>query len=262
MLQVPCMHAGDKKIDVISNNIANMDTTGFKASRASFKDVFYSVLQNPSAQSADGVMSPVGMQIGHGVVHSTSLQNFSQGSPIAASTDPMDVSMMINGQGFFTVTDASGNKFYTRDGIFDKDKDGKIIHMASGHELEGIKLGSTAPIVKTISIQSNGEVSAIDAGGGIVYTGHIKLTIFPDPESLDQLGNNLWRETSNSGKAEEGTPGTEAFGTLRQHYYEASNVNLVNEMVDMIRTQRAYESGEKVIRTADEMLALVKDLKR
>ncbi|MBF0213607.1 MAG: flagellar basal-body rod protein FlgG [Magnetococcales bacterium] len=255
------MDAAVKRTDVIANNLANVSTTGYKAQTANFKDVFYAILKPAGVEGEDGTRTPVGIQVGHGVTFSSTSTNFGTGSAIDAnSSDPNDVTLAINGQGFFKVTDGNGREFYTRDGTFQKNQQGKIV-TSSGMEL--INLGETAQNqISGITINPDGAVSIQRPDGTTTPKDPIKITLFINPDALIRVGNNLYMATEEAGQPETGTPGTEAFGTLMQHKYEASNVNMVTEMVNMINNQRAYEIGSKAIHTADEMTSLVKDLKR
>lgn len=255
------MEAAVKRQDTIANNMANSSTTGFKAQRANFKDVFYALLKPAGVENEDGTKTPVGIQIGHGVTLSSISTNFGQGSLVDANqNDPNDVTLAISGQGFFKVTDGRGRDFYTRDGTFHKDRDGKI-KTSSGMTL--VDLGVTeAQTIQGITIGSDGRVQIQHPTGDPTEGQQIKLTVFMNPDALIRVGNNLYMHTEEAGQPEEGVPGSEAFGTLMQHKYEASNVDMVTEMVNMINNQRGYEAGSKAINTADEMTALIKDLKR
>lgn len=169
------------------------------------------------------------------------------------------MSLAIQGQGFFKVTDGGGNEFFTRDGTFDMDKEG-IVRTSGGLKL--IDLGQNKGDVASITINPDGSVLVRDTAGNELLKTQIELAIFPNPEALSRIGNNLWAKNGSSGEPVYNNPGSEAFGTLRQHSLEQSNVNMVNEMIDMIRGQRAYEAGGKAINTADEMTAIIKKLKR
>ena len=258
------MQAQQLNIDVISNNLANVSTTGFKHSRTNFQDLLYQNLRQVGSETSQaGTQVPVGVQIGHGVKAVSIGKDFSQGSPVATSQDPMNVDLMIDGQGFFQITLPNGDTAYTRDGGFKIDQNGNMV-TADGYALVGGAISVNPATDTGIAIEATGSVGkAINTGTGFTAgVSQIQLARFVNPAGLVAVGKNLYRESTSSGTPQLADPGAEGMGTLNQHYVEQSNVSMVTEMVDMISTQRAYEMASKGIRTADDMMSLVSNLKR
>ncbi|MBF0369497.1 MAG: flagellar basal-body rod protein FlgG [Magnetococcales bacterium] len=257
------MQAQQLNIDVIADNLANVNTTGFKNARTDFQDLLYANLRSPGAEnSSAGTLVPVGTQLGHGVKVASVSKDFTQGSPVATSEDPMNVDMMVQGQGFFQIELPSGETAYTRDGSF-KILDGNIV-TSDGYPLIGGQIGFDPTTTLGISVESSGAIGLEDTSttGFTSGVGQLQLARFVNPEGLNAIGNNLYKETESSGTPQLGNPEEDGYGSVNQHYLEQSNVSMVSEMVNMITTQRAYEVGAKAIQTADSMLGEVTGLKR
>ncbi|MBF0152646.1 MAG: flagellar basal-body rod protein FlgG [Magnetococcales bacterium] len=258
------MQAQQLNIDVIANNLANVNTTGFKHSRTEFQDLLYQNMRAAGSEtSSNGTKLPVGIQLGHGTRASAVSKDFSQGNPVQTSDDPMNVDMMVNGQGFFQVQLPSGDIAYTRDGSFHVDTNGNIV-TTDGYNLVGGAIGVNPNIHTGVAIESSGSVGLADNGtpGFTAGVAQIQLARFVNPAGLTAIGNNLYKASEASGSAVLADPGTDGMGSLKQHYKENSNVSMVTEMVDMISSQRAYEINSKGIQTASDMLSLVANLKR
>ena len=254
------MQAQQTNLDVVSNNIANVNTTGFKQSRANFEDLIYQNIKDPGVQSSDENMVPSGIQVGLGTKLSDVSKIFSQGS---LKQTKRDLDVAIEGRGFFKIELPGGGEAYTRAGNFQLDSEGYIV-TPDGYKLSpNIQISSPETLV-SISISPNGQVNAVRNEGGnqtIEQLGNIKLYRFINPAGLKAIGQNLFVATEASADAIEGDPNTDGFGKLQQGFLEASNVNIVDEMVNLIVAQRAYEINSKGITTADEMLRAVSNLK-
>ncbi len=251
------MKAQQLSIEVTSHNLANVNTDGFKKSRAEFQDLFYQMLSGPGAPAGEVGRIPTGIQVGHGVRMVCTNRNFSQGD-YQTTSDPLDV--LIEGSGFFQIRLPSGEMAYTRAGNFKKDGDGNMVN-SEGYFLEpNITIPSNA---LAINVSSDGKVSAtLPDQSAPAELGTIELAQFVNPSGLISMGRNLYRPSSASGEPIVGTPGTGSLGKLVQSYLEKSNVDMVEEMVRMIVGQRAYEINSRAVRTADEMLAQVSNLHR
>ncbi|MCB9478830.1 MAG: flagellar basal-body rod protein FlgG [Deltaproteobacteria bacterium] len=246
------MEAQQMKIDVIANNLANVNTTGFKKGRADFEDLLYQTLRDPGASAAEGQAASSGTQVGLGSRTVAISKLFAQGE-LQQTTNELDVS--IEGKGFFQVLRNGDELAYTRAGAFKVNADG-LLTTATGETLEPqIEIPSEALNVAiapdgTVSVTMPGETEAEEVGT-------IELARFANPDGLRNLGHNLLAPTGASGEPITGVPGEEGFGSVSQGFLEMSNVNLVEEMVQMIVGQRAYEISSKVITTADQMLQSV-----
>ena len=252
------MIAQQTNIDTIANNLANVNTTGFKRSRVNFQDLLYETIRAPGAQTAAGTIIPEGIQIGHGVRPSSVAKLFTPGA-LMQTGNPLDLA--IEGDGFFQVQLADGTTAYTRDGSFRRSEDGSLM-TSNGNLLDpGITLPTDA---LQISIGQDGVVSVqIPGQSAVQNVGTIQLVNFPNPAGLDaRLGKNLLLETDASGAPITGDPGTVGIGFLAQGFLESSNVQVVEEIINMIIAQRAYEASSKVIQTADEMLQLANNISR
>ncbi|MEW6102468.1 MAG: flagellar basal-body rod protein FlgG [bacterium] len=252
------MNAQQFHLDVIANNLANVNTMGYKRDRAQFEDLLYTTLRLPGTPIAGGGKIPTGVQVGHGVKVAGTQKIQLEGS-LEETKNPLDVA--IEGPGFFQVLLPNGETGYTRDGTFSKDSEGKMIN-ANGYILQP---EITIPEDATnISITEDGTVFAIM--GGDMKTpeeiGKIELARFVNPAGLSAWGKNILKETGASGEPLTGAPGEGGFGRISQGFVEMSNVNVVEEMVNMIVAQRAYEFSSKAIQTADSMLGVVTTLKR
>ena len=251
----------ETKLNTVAHNLANMETTAFKKQRCNFEDLFYDHLKYPGLEDTDGAFTATGISIGVGTRVSSIQTQFQQGSH--NQTDrPLDVS--IAGEGFFRVRDPfTGETVYTRAGNFSRAEDGRIV-LGSGHTGRALDPEITIPEDATaIQIHDSGKVSVIQPPDTTTTSvGRIGLAIFPNPEGLLRLGENLFAETDASGAPIEGEPGDAGFGKLKQNSLEMSNVEPVNELIDMITSQRAFELNSKVTQTGDEILQTVISIKR
>ncbi|MGV8886557.1 MAG: flagellar basal-body rod protein FlgG [Pseudomonas sp.] len=246
------LSAQDTNLTTISNNLANVSTTGFKRDRAEFQDLLYQIKRQPGAQSTQDSELPSGLQLGTGVRIVGTQKNFTAGS-LQTTEQPLD--MAIDGRGFFQILQPDGTSSYTRDGTFHLDSNGQIVN-ASGFALEpAIVIPNDA---QTFTVGRDGTVSITVTGNPASQViGNLQTADFINPAGLQAVGNNLFLETAASGAPQVGTPGLAGFGTTLQNTLETSNVSTVEEMVNMITTQRAYEMNSKVISTADQMLSFV-----
>ena len=253
------MQAQQLNIDVISNNLANVNTTGFKHSRTDFQDLLYANLRPAGAETAQtGTQVPAGIQLGHGVKAVGVTKEFSQGSGVKTDEGPFNVDLMIQGEGFFQIELPNGDFAYTRDGNFTLNKDNEIV---TAHGYLMVATGRQENDER-ITIEQNGLVSRTDSAGITQEDVQITLARFINQAGLTAIGDNLFIESAASGPPIVNNPMENGMGSVKHHYLEQSNVNMVTEMVDMITTQRAYEIGTKSIQTADSMLGLVAQLKR
>lgn len=243
------LEAQDKNLATIANNLANVNTTGFKKSRAVFEDLIYQNFRQAGAQSTQNTIIPTGINMGTGVHLVATEKMFAQGS-IQNTQNSLD--MAIQGQGFFTVLMPDGTQAYTRDGSFKVDNTGQIV-TSNGYQLQP---SMTIPDQTTaITIGNDGTVSVTVAGNNTpAILGTVQLTNFINPAGLQPIGQNLFLETGASGTAQTDDPGKSGLGSLLQGSLEASNVNVVEELVNMIQAQRAYEITAKSIQTVDSML--------
>lgn len=251
------MTAQQFKIDTISNNLANVNTTGFKKSRVDFQDLLYQTHKYAGTPTTAGAQVPTGIQIGHGVRSVATQRIFSQGT-FQQTDNPMDI--VIEGDGFFQILLPDGGIRYTRDGAFKMDSDGRIT-TSDGFPLEP-EIIVPADIID-FSVGSDGTVTVLRPGMNEPETiGQIELVRFVNPAGLKSEGSNLFTATAASGAPMIGTPGLDGFGKLAQGWLEMSNVQVVEEMVNMIVAQRAYETNSKAIQAADDMLQTANNLRR
>lgn len=243
------MDAQQMQMDVIANNLANVSTTGFKGSRPVFEDLLYQTLRQPGAQSSQQTQLPSGLQLGTGVKPVATERLMTQGN-LTQTGNQLDVA--ISGAGFFQVLMPDGTTSYTRDGSFQTDSQGQLV-TASGFPVQpAITIPANAT---TVTIGQDGTVSVTQAGVATpVQIGSLQLATFINPTGLQSTGSNLYQETASSGTPSTTVPGTNGSGTLSQNYLETSNVNVVEEMVNMIQAQRSYEMNSKVITASDGML--------
>jgi len=242
-------------LDVLANNLANVNTTAFKRSRVDFQDLLYQTIRAPGAVSAQGFEIPSGIQVGSGVGVSAVSKLFQQGSFVSTS-NPLDVA--IEGEGFFQVTLPDGEVAYTRDGSFKLNRDG-IMVTSDGYPLEPeITIPDDAI---SVSIGIDGTISVVRSDSTTDELGQIELARFVNPAGLLSYGRNLYIETEASGDPILSNPGDDGTGTLRQEFLEGSNVSVVDEIVQLIITQRAYEVNSSVIRTSDEMLQAANNMR-
>jgi len=251
------MTAQQTNIDVIANNLANVNTVGFKGSRVDFQDLVYQTYAEPGAAATEGTQIPTGVQVGLGTRYAAIQRIYSPGE-LCQSGNMLDAA--IEGDGFFQIRMPDGRTAYTRDGAFKLDGQGRLVN-SDGHPLDPeITIPADAAHV---TIGSDGTVSASVAGQDEVQQiGQITLAKFLNPAGLSSIGRNLLLPTAASGEAVTGAPGSEGIGTLAQGFLELSNVSIIEEMVNMIVAQRAYEVNSKCIQVADEMLALANGLHR
>jgi flagellar basal-body rod protein FlgG len=251
------MTAQQFKIDTISNNLANVNTTGFKKSRVDFQDLLYQTMKYAGTPTTAGAQVPTGMQIGHGVRPVATQRIFSQGT-FQQTDNPMDI--VIEGDGFFQILLPDGGVRYTRDGAFKMDSDGRLT-TSDGFPLEPEIIVPSDAI--DFSVGSDGTVSVMRPGASEPETiGQIELVRFVNSAGLKSEGSNLFTATAASGPPMIGTPGLDGFGKLAQGWLEMSNVQVVEEMVNMIVAQRAYETNSKAIQVADDMLQTANNLRR
>ncbi len=244
------MEAQQMQMDVIANNLANSSTPGFKGATAVFEDLMYQNLRQVGASSSEQSQLPTGLQIGLGVRTVGTSRSFKEGT-LQGTTNPFDIAVD-NGNGFFQVSMPDGTTNYTRAGNFKINSAGVLVTSSGAPILPGVTLpGSASP--GSVVIAPNGTVTA-NVGGAITTIGTITLTSFINPAGLEPRGENLYAESAASGTPNTGTPGTSSLGSLKQSYLEGSNVNVVQELVTMIQTQRAYEMNSKAIQTSDQML--------
>ena len=245
------------QIDTTANNIANVNTIGFKKSRAEFADLMYHVMEYAGTSTTDTTKSPTGIEVGLGVRPTAINKIFSEGS--LKQTDN-DLDMAITGKGFFKMELPDGTQVYSRNGAFKVDQDGTMVS-SDGYTL--IPQIVVPPDATNISIGTDGTVTVVQPGQTqATQIGQVLTTSFINPAGLHSMGDNLYIETDSSGQPVEGTPGTEGQGAIRQGFVELSNVELVVELTDLITGQRAYDSNSKVITTSDEMLQTTNSLKR
>ena len=252
------MKAQQDNMDVVAHNIANVNTFGSKKVRAEFQDLVYQNLRAAGAQSGADSQYPTGLAIGLGTRTAATQRIFTQGN-LQSSGNPTDVA--IQGEGFFRIEMPDGTIAYTRDGSFKLDQNRRLV-TTDGYPLaDGITIDENAPS-DSIVIAGDGQVSCTPAGGTVTAGGQITLSRFVNPAGLFAIGKNLFQETEASGNAIDSNPGEEGAGTLTQGVVEMSNIQIVEEMVNMIVAQRAYESNSKAITTSDSMLEIANSLKR
>ncbi|MCP5144832.1 MAG: flagellar basal-body rod protein FlgG [Gammaproteobacteria bacterium] len=243
------LSAQQTRMSVIANNLANVATTGFKRDRVAFEDLLYQTVQQPGASSSESTELPSGLLLGTGVRIVATNKIFTQGN-FVATENPLDIA--IQGRGFFQVLMPDGSTAYTRDGTFSMNSQGQMV-TSSGYLLDP---AITIPAeTVSVTIGSDGTVTALQAGAATPsQIGSIQLADFINPQGLQAIGQNLYKETVSSGNPQAGTPGLNGLGTLLQGNVEESNVNVVEELVDMIEAQRSYEMNSKAVQTVDEML--------
>lgn len=246
------LSAQDMNLTTISNNLANVSTTGFKKDRAEFQDLLYQVRRQPGANSTQDSELPTGLQLGTGVRIVGTQKNFNGGS-LQTTDQPLD--MAINGRGFFQILTPDGTVAYTRDGTFHLSSEGQVV-TANGYALEPAIV--VPPETQSFTVGQDGTVSITVAGDAAAQViGNIQTADFINPAGLQAVGANLFMETAASGAPQVGQPGMNGLGSVLQETLENSNVSTVEELVNMITTQRAYEMNSKVISTADSMLGFV-----
>ena len=243
------MEGQQAKLDAISNNLANVGTNGFKRAGVVFEDLMYQNMRQTGAATSDQSSLPTGLQLGLGVRMAATTRNFSQGT-INQSSSQLD--MAIEGNGFFAVQMPDGTTGYTRDGAFQLDPNGQIVNSAGFPLQPGLTI---PPNSGAVTIARDGTVSvALPGQVAPARVGQIQVATFVNPAGLEPLGGNLYAESAASGQPNNAAPGTNGHGLVRQGFIEGSNVNVVEELVSMIATQRAYEMNAKAIQTSDQML--------
>ena len=249
------MSAQQTQLDVISHNLANVSTTGYKRNNAVFEDLIYQNLRQVGANTTEQNQLPTGLHLGLGVRTVATSRNFVQGS-LQESKNNLDVA--INGNGFLEVTMPDGTIGYTRDGSFQVDSQGRLVNSSGLPVANGITVPANAT---SVTISADGVVSATVQGNTQPQPlGTLAMSAFITPAGLEPIGQNLFKESAASGQHQQGTPGTNGLGILKQGFLEASNVNVVEELVTMIQAQRAYEMNSKAIQTSDQMLAKLSQL--
>ena len=254
------MEALETKLDVIANNMANINTTAFKKDRCNFEDIFYRQYRLPGALDGDGNRTATGIEVGLGTRVESTQTNYKQGA-FETTNNPLDLA--IEGQGFFQVRNPNGGFYYTRAGNFNLNADGVIV------------LGSATngyPLEPNITVPQDATGLVISSDGLVQYTtqdstalntlGQITLSKFVNPDGLMKLGDNLYQKTDASGDEQLDNPGQNGFGNLRQGFLEASNVEPVNELIDLITTQRAFELNSQVVQAGDQIMQVVANLRR
>jgi flagellar basal-body rod protein FlgG len=244
------MLAQQTNVEVIANNLANMNTTGFKVQRAEFQDLLYQNIQTPGTQTSDqGTFAPNGIQLGAGVKTAAVYRITTQGD-LKSTSDPYDVA--IEGPGYFRIQRADGTDSYTRAGNFGLSPQGQLVTQQGYIVQPGIAIPQNTI---SVAINAQGQVNATVAGQTTPQTiGQLELTRFPNEAGLNSIGDNLYLETPASGSPQAGVPGSVGYGTIQQGFLETSNVNSVDEITSLIAAQRAYEMNSKVISAADQML--------
>lgn len=249
------MQSQQMNLDVISNNLANANTTGYKATKLQFQDLLYENTKEAGSQQGGGNQLPSSLQIGQGSVPVATTRSFAQGD---LSQTGNNLDLAIQGQGFFEVQMPDGSLAYTRDGSFKTDSQGRVV-TADGYPVQGgfqpVPTGTTG-----ITITASGAATYTTASGNTNF--QIQLARFINPGGLDAVGHNLYKETQASGAAELGNPSETGFGEVQQGSLELSNVSVVQEMVNLILAQRAYEVNSKAVQSADEMMQESNNLQR
>lgn len=250
------MTAQQMMVDTISNNLANINTTGFKRSQINFQDLLYVEMQPEGTEVASGIKSPSGLEIGSGVRAASNVKVFSLGE-LQNTSNPLDIA--IAGDGFLQVVMPNGDIKYTRDGVLQLNANGQLV-TTNGYTIEP---AISVPIdAASISIAKDGGVNITDSSGSQSVAGNIQLARFPNPSGLSSEGDNLYAQTEASGTPTTGTPGENGFGTIQSQFLEKSNVQMVTELVNLITAQRAYEINSRAIRAGDDMLRTANEVVR
>ncbi|MED5526717.1 flagellar basal-body rod protein FlgG [Gallaecimonas pentaromativorans] len=247
------LDAQQTDISVISNNLANASTVGFKKGRAVFEDLLYQNVHQPGAQSSQNTEMPSGLMLGTGVKVAATQKTFTQGNRL---TTDNSLDMMIEGKGFFEILMPDGTMSYTRNGQFALDDAGNLVTSGSGYAVQpAINIPQNA---QSISVSNDGQVSVkIPGQAQDQVVGQLNVTTFVNPQGLEPIGQNLFQETGSSGAPQQGVAGLDGLGTIQQGALETSNVNVTEELVNLIETQRVYEMNSKVISSVDEMMGYI-----
>jgi flagellar basal-body rod protein FlgG len=249
------LDAQQMQLDTISHNLANVSTNGYKRAHAQFEDLMYQNLRQSGAQETQQNTLPTGLQLGTGVRPVGTSRNLSQGN-LSRTENPLDLA--INGSGYFQIQMADGTTAYTRDGALRVDSQGQLVTANGQATIPAITIPANA---SSLTIGADGIVTALSPGNTTpTQLGQLQTATFVNPAGLDPIGQNLFRETASSGTPTAGAPGLNGHGTISQGYVETSNVNVVEELVTMIQTQRAYEINSKAIQTSDQMLGRLSQL--
>ncbi|MHC4206390.1 MAG: flagellar basal-body rod protein FlgG [Planctomycetota bacterium] len=250
------MSAQQMMVDVIANNLANINTTGFKRSQINFQDLLYVTMQEPGTEISSGINSPGGLEIGSGVRAASTIKVYTPGE---LQNTGRNLDIAISGEGFFQVTMPSGDKRYTRDGALQINANGELV-TTTGYIIEP---AITVPTDATsISIENDGGVNVTDPSGTTSVVGTLQLARFPNPSGLLSEGDNLLAETPASGTPTTGTAGDAGFGMIQGGFLEKSNVQMVTELVSLITAQRAYEINSRAIKVGDDMLRTANEIVR
>ncbi len=250
------MAAQQTMVDVIANNLANINTTGFKKSQVAFEDLLYIKLKDAGSEVVSGLKSPTGLEVGSGVRTAATVRVFT-GGEFQSTNRPLDIA--ISGIGFLQVSMPNGDVRYTRDGSLNINADGELV-TTTGYQIEP---AISIPIdAASVDIGKDGSVNVTDAAGTQSVVGTIELARFPNPTGLSAEGENLFAETEASGTATPGTAGDSGFGTIQSGFLEKSNVQMITELVNLITAQRAYETNSRAIRAGDEMLRQANQIAR
>ena len=250
------MAAQQTMVDVIANNLANINTTGFKKSQVAFQDLLYIKLKDAGAEVVSGLKSPTGLEVGSGVRTSATVRVFT-GGELQSTNRPLDIA--ISGEGFLQVSMPNGDIRYTRDGSLQRNADGELV-TTTGYRIEP---AISIPIdAASVDIGKDGSVNVKDAAGTQSVVGTIELARFPNPTGLSAEGENLFAETQASGTATPGTAGDSGYGIILAGFLEKSNVQMITELVNLITAQRAYETNSRAIRAGDEMLRQANQIAR
>ncbi len=255
------MQAMETKLDVIANNMANINTTGFKKDRCNFEDVFYRQYRLPGAQDSDGTRTATGIEVGLGTRVSSTQSNFKQGS-FETTNNPLDLA--IEGNGFFRVQNPNGSDFYyTRAGNFNLNADGEIV-LGSANKGYRIEPVMRVPTDATgIVVSADGTVQySTSTSTDLQNLGQLQLSKFVNPDGMMKIGENLYQRTQASGDEQTGNPGQDGYGNIRQGFLEASNVEPVNELIDLITTQRSFELNSQIVQAGDQIMQIVANLRR
>src|SRR5690606_13059971 len=254
------MEALETKLDVIANNMANINTTGFKKDRANFEDLFYRQIRVPGAENADGNRTPTGIEVGLGVRVAGTQSDNGQGA-FQTTDNPFDFA--IEGEGFFQVQDPAGGLLYTRSGNFGVNANGQLV---LGSANTGYLLDpniTIPPEAVDVVVSPNGLVQYRTTDSpALQQAGQLQIATFINPDGLLKLGDNMYRETDASSNAQVANPGEPGFGYVRQGFLEASNVEPVTELIDLITTQRAFELNSQVVQAGDQIMQVVANLRR
>ncbi|UCC98599.1 MAG: flagellar basal-body rod protein FlgG [Phycisphaerales bacterium] len=243
-------------VDVIANNLANVNTSGFKRSQVNFQNLLYVTMEEPGTEIAPGINSPSGIEIGSGVRVASTIKVFSPGE-LENTANPLDIA--ISGDGFLQVTMPNGDLRYTRDGSLLTNANGELV-TSNGYAIDPAISVPTDAV--SVSIEKDGGVNVTDSSGTQSVVGTIQLARFPNPSGLSNEGGNLLAETEASGTPTTGTPGENGFGTIQSGFLEKSNVQMVTELVNLITAQRAYEINSRAIKAGDDMLRTASQIVR